>query len=132
MNQYIRHASGRLRMTWPHLKNDPVRIQAAEAELSLIRGVMTVRASSLSGNLFIRYDARRIEPVALVASVRQTMSNVVSAHPVRSPPVPHPSIHRSLPAGSRVLGEKLGNMLVNVVVEKAVERLGIALVAAVL
>jgi hypothetical protein len=41
-------------------------------------------------------------------------------------------MHRSLPAGSRVLGEKLGNMLVNVVVEKAVERLGIALVAAVL
>jgi hypothetical protein len=133
MTEYIRHTSGRLRTTWPQLKHNPVRGELAEAALSHIKGVISVKASSLTGNLFIRYDARWLERDMLLESVRRTIQQL---GPVHAAPgqrhAQHLTVRRFAPDISHPSSNKLGGMLLHMLVEKSVERFAIALVAALL
>lgn len=133
MTNHIRRTSSRLRTTCPQLKNNPDQADAAETELRRIPGVLSVKASTFTGNLFIHYDTRCIEVDALLESVRRTMQPFGLTHVAHHPAHVSPRSFAT-PASqvSRASTSKLGNMLLGLLVEKCVERSTFALVAALL
>src|SRR5437763_1529264 len=72
MTKYIHHTGGRLRTRHPQLKNDPPRAEATEAAIRRINGVLSVKASPFTGNLFIRFHVTGAELDVLLESIHQT------------------------------------------------------------
>jgi hypothetical protein len=133
MTDYIHHTPGRLRTVWPHLKNDPVQAKATEVALRRIKGVISVKASALTGNLFIRYDAGHTRLDALLESVQQVEQTYGSRDAMRFPSrAPQRALRESASHVPHAATGKLGGMLLGMLVEKCLERSAIALVAAVL
>lgn len=133
MTNYIHHTPGRLRTVWPHLKNDPAQAKAAEAALCRIEGVISAKASALTGNLFIRYDAGHTRLDALLESVQRAEQAHGSRDAMlRSGHAQQRAVRRPASHVPHAAAGKLGGMLLGMLVEKCLERSAIALVAAVL
>jgi copper chaperone CopZ len=135
MTHYMCRTPSPLRTTCPHLKNNPSQAQAIEASLHRMPGVLSVKASASTGNLFIHYDPSRIGHESLLKSLQHTQLKagpMPMMHRPRSVHFPDRSYPASASRVSHAATNKLGEMLVGMLVEKCIERSTIALVGALL
>jgi hypothetical protein len=136
MSTYIRRTPGRLRTNFPQLKNNPGQAEAAEAAIRQIAGVVSVKASTFTGNLFIHYDASCIGVNMLLESVQHTKQRLGLTHIAPRPPrpvyVPRRSLATPAPEVSRASTDKLNHMLLGLLIEKCIEHSAITVVAALL
>jgi len=134
MSEHIHHISGRLRLKFEQLRNNPDLANSAVSAIRRIDGVVSVKASTITGSLWIRYDARGAKRDKLLQTLLHTKKKLGLSLPNTSmrqealllTPRKSATVHTSFSAN--VLTEKILAMLV----EKCIERSAIALVAALL
>lgn len=125
MSHYVHHVPGRLRVKTPVLKRQEHRAREIKTYLESIEGVFDVDVSTVTGSAVIRYDAARVSSVILLNSVRDLGL------------VHHDHLHAS---HAQVRGVSTGSPLSNNVadtfltklVETAIEKSAVALIAAVI
>jgi copper chaperone CopZ len=118
MTGYIHHVAGRLRLKLPQMWRDPRRAQEIQSATCRIEGVTSVEANVVTGSLLIRYDAHKVDAETIMSAMAEM--GLLSA-PTRA----RGSQNRSTPS-------PLADKVVDVLVEKLIERSTIALVGALL
>jgi copper chaperone CopZ len=124
MTSYTHHISGRLRIRYPQLKNNPARAKVVETALRKIDGVLSVETSAVTGSLLIRYDARAGKRTALLEKLYHAKQQLGLV-----PYAPAPAARTSQ---QRNVAEVLADKALNMIVEKCIERSTYALLAALL
>jgi cation transport ATPase len=118
MTGYMHHVTGRLRLKLPQMRKDPQRAQEIQSATCRIEGVTSVEANVVTGSLLIRYDAHQVD----VATIMNAMAEMgLLSAPART----RASRHRSAPS-------PLTDKVVDMLVEKLIERSALALVGALL
>lgn len=118
MSEYIHHIAGRLRLKLPQIRKEPQRAREIQSATGRINGVTSVEANIVTGSLLIRYDKDKVDVETIMSSMREM--GLPSA-PARA----RAAQHRPAPS-------PLADKVVNVLVEKLIERSAIALVGALL
>lgn len=124
MSHYVHHVPGRLRVKTPALKRQEHRALEIKSYLQSIDGVVDVDVSTVTGSAVIKYDAARVSSVVLLNSVRDL--GLVHHDHVQS----HAQVAR-VSTGS-ALSNNVANTFLNKLVETAIEKSAIALIAAVI
>ncbi|MBC7857857.1 MAG: hypothetical protein H7Z39_03585 [Burkholderiaceae bacterium] len=120
MNGHIHHIAGRLRLKLPQLKHQPARARTVAAAIRQVDGVSFVEASSLSGSLLIRYPAVGAERDALLVALERALRGLgLSGEPSQC--------HYSKAAPAALAAGLLTEKLLEVAVQKCLERCGFAL-----
>ena len=125
MTHYVHHVPGRLRVRSPALKRQEFKAREVREYMSAIEGVWEVEVNSVTGSVVIRYDTERVSSTTLLHSLcnlglvaQHHLPAVKGRHPVQS-------------AGSPLAGS-VAQTFVNKIIEAAIERSAVALVAAVI
>ncbi len=71
MLDIFHHVPGRLRICLPELRRNPKSAAQVRGELAAIDGVRSVYASTVSGNIIVRYDENRLDPCVLADVLRR-------------------------------------------------------------
>lgn len=125
MNGHIHHIAGRLRLKLSQLKNQPARARRVEAAIRQVESVSFVEASTLSGNLLIRYRAVGAERDALLAAIERALRGMgFSAEPSQR------DFSKTSPVA--VAAGLLAEQLLKVAVQKCLERCGLGLLGVLL
>jgi copper chaperone CopZ len=119
MVHFIHHVPGRLRVKTATIKGRGVLADKAIAHLGALEGITSAAANPVTGSIVINYDAARMSAGRVLDSLRQGgyIQEVVDGHPERPA------------AGSRLAG-RVGDTLLNKVIETVVERSAVALIGA--
>lgn len=126
MTSYIHHISGRLRIRYPQLKNNPARAKVVEAALRRIDGVLSVETSTVTGSLLICYDATAARRTALLDTLYRTKQQLGLV------PASHTPVPVSRNAAQANIVEILADKALGMIVEKCIERSAYVLLAALL
>lgn len=124
MTSYTHHISGRLRIRYPQLKNNPARAKVVETALRKIDGVLSVETSTVTGSLLVRYDTRSSKRPALLEKLYQAKQQLGL--------VPHTSAPVARTGPQRTTAEVFADKALGMIVEKCIERSAYALLAALL
>jgi copper chaperone CopZ len=125
MSLLAHHVPGRIRVKVPALKKNDAAAKEVPHILRGLDGVTAVEASALTGSIVVHYDKDLIDSDAILGALRQ--QGYLDAMTVSG--AAGPDEKAVFPAASGV-GEALGKALFGVLVEKAIERSALALVAA--
>jgi copper chaperone CopZ len=120
MSEYIHHnhTAGRLRLKLAQIRKQPQRAQEIQSATRRIDGVKSVEANVVTGSLLIRYDAHKVDVETIMGSMRDM--GLLSA----------PT--RTIATKNRPAASPLADKVVDMLVEKLIERSAIALVGALL
>lgn len=123
MGQTVHHTPGRLRIKFSQLRHRPDLARQAESRISAIHGVRSAQVSTVTGSLLVRYDPRAAHPDQLFSSLDQMCSQLGLF---------------GMQAGCSQttqldpLSAKVAGKLMDMVVEKCVERSALALLGVLL
>jgi copper chaperone CopZ len=118
MSEYIHHVSGRLRLKLAQVRKQPQRAQEVEAAICRIRGVTAVEASTVTGSVLIRYDAAEVDVGTIMNSMKEAGLAAAGAE--------NGLMHHKSSASP------LAGKVVDVLVERLIERSAVALIGALL
>lgn len=127
MSHYVHHVPGRLRVKSPLLKRQDRLAEEVRNHVSRLEGVTEVEVSTLTGSAVVRYDSRRVDSRALLDSLRDLG---LMHHGAVLYPAPADATG-PLVAGSPFT-HRIADTLFNKLVETAIERSAMALIAAVI
>lgn len=116
MAHYIHHVPGRLRVKTPALKRNEPRAQQVKICLERMHGVLEADVSTVTGSIVIKYD------VCLVGSAAILDALSAQGH-IQNMPA-NPTTHGAHPA------QKVADSFITKLVETALERSAVALIAA--
>jgi hypothetical protein len=125
MSEYIHHITGRLRLKLAQIRKQPQRAQDIQSAACRISGVKSVETNIVTGSLLIRYDAAAVNAESIMLSMKG-MGLLSSTAGSREMP------YRSPVTQQRAAPSPLANKVVDMLVEKLIERSAIALVGALL
>jgi copper chaperone CopZ len=120
MSHYIHHVPGRLRVKTQLIKGNEARAKAAKEHLSNVNGVRETDVNTLTGSIIIWYDVGLATSMTILDSLRHVgviqhvTTQTVSTGAVR---------------GNAIV-EKVGETVVNKIVEMVIERSAILLIGA--
>lgn len=117
MAHYVHHVPGRLRVQIPALKKNVSKTRQLELYLNGMHGVLRSEVSIVTGSIVIKYDVRLISSTAILNSLRDQgfIRNVHADHSVT---------YKVDPA------QRVADRFVEKLVEAALERSAMALIAA--
>jgi hypothetical protein len=115
MAHYIHHVPGRLRVNTPTLKKNESRARQLKSYLQGMNGVLQVETSIVTGSVVIKYDTCLASSTLILDSLHDLgyIQDTVTG-PARGAPIT----------------QKVADILVQKLVETALERSAVALVAA--
>ena len=116
MANYIHHVPGRLRVNIPVLKKDEVRVRQLRCYLEGMHGLLQAETSIVTGSVVIKYDPSLTNSATILDFLRDLGY-------IRNVDV------LNQPYGAHSL-QKVADIFVTKLVETAVERSAVALVAA--
>jgi len=127
MSQYVHHVPGRLRVRVPGVKGNLEEAVWWEKRIRAQRGVKNVQASPLTGSVLVHYDpatasVSTLSQMMLCSAGTETVSRALSA----SPP-PSANERRNQQIATHIVMAVAGRVM-----ETAVERAAVALIAAIL
>lgn len=122
-NTYLHHVPGRLRVRTPRVKRNEAEARSVREYIEVVEGVEAVDVNTLTGSITVKYDARRLSAAALLHVLCQGGYCDPSATPGHD---------GYLQLAAARAGHVVGKMVFGMVVEKAVERSAMALIAAIL
>jgi len=120
MNNYIHHVPGRLRVRIPALKRNADRAERLAARMQAHAGVVSARASAVTGSLLIHYDVRHAGSEALLSGLHD--EGLICVNDVR------PSVGGA--ARDVDWSQRLGSKVADKFIETLVERSAAALITA--
>jgi copper chaperone CopZ len=123
MTHYVHHVPGRLRVKTPMLKRQELRAREVKSYLQNIVGVLEVEISTVTGSAVIKYDPSQVNSMVLLNSVRD-LGLVHPEHASRH--------HGGMTNAGSPLANTVANTFFNKLVETAIEKSAIALIAAVI
>ncbi len=112
----LHHLPGRLRLWLPQIRKSPQGAQRAEATLVALAGVLSVRTSLITGSVLINYHPAVTQHQAILAHL-EWAGYALSVAPAGWP-------GHTGPAGATI------DRITDALVEKALERSAVALLAA--
>ncbi len=117
MAHYVHHVPGRLRIQTPALKKNISKARQLELYLNGMHGVLKSEVSIVTGSIVIKYDVGLVSSTTILNSLRDEgfIRNVHANHPVT---------YKVDPA------QKVADTFVEKLVEAALERSAMALIAA--
>jgi hypothetical protein len=115
----VHHVGGRVRLKSAGLKHDRAAMEAACSRLAALSGATSISSNPLIGSIVVNYDEARASPESMAATLRGV--GVVGAEPTTD-------FSGAEPASS---SEYLASTIVPRVFEFLLERLAVALIAAV-
>ncbi|SEL31357.1 HMA2 domain-containing protein [Nitrosovibrio tenuis] len=118
---YVHHVPGRLRVKTQALKNNLSGARQVKSCMETVRGVLETEVSTITGSVVIKYDACLVSSTTILETLRD-QGCIQNAHCLAA----HQAVHRTHPA------QKLADTLVAKLIETAVERSAIALIAAII
>jgi copper chaperone CopZ len=123
MTHYVHHVPGRLRVKTPALKRQEHRACEVKTYLESIEGVFDVEVSTVTGSVLIKYDAARVNPAVLLNSMRD-LGLVHHDHVTGN--------HTGAVSTGSPLANSAANTFLNKLLETAIEKSAVALIAAVI
>ncbi|ADE14540.1 conserved hypothetical protein [Nitrosococcus halophilus Nc 4] len=132
MVQYIHHVPGRLRVKLASLKRNPVQAAALKALLEGFEGIGKAEVNPVTGSILVAYHRERTQPQAILQALHD---HGYCRQLVTMPPVSAASSKQKVQTTGKAVGqvgEKFGKAVLDVVVEKMVERSAVALIGAIL
>jgi hypothetical protein len=120
MNPNLHHVPGRLRVRSPRLKRNARLAETARRELGLVAGITGVRVTEVTGSITLTYDVGTLGKQDLLELL--LARGWITADLLAEP---------SSPGSAARAGEVLAKATVALLVEKAIERSTIALIAAI-
>jgi hypothetical protein len=121
MNHYIHHVRGRLRVRTAVLKRNERRADSARRELNETNGVQRVEISTVTGSLLVYYDPAATDLHTLLNEMRSM--GLLHGHVAKAPVTTSAAVGK-LPV------EQITDTIFSKIVETAIERSAMALVAA--
>jgi copper chaperone CopZ len=118
---YVHHVPGRLRIKTVALKNNLYLARHAKSCLEKVRGVLEAAVSTITGSIVIKYDACLVSSTTILNTLRD-QGYIQNTHCLTA----NQAVRRIHPA------QKVADTLVAKLIETAVERSAVALIAAVL
>jgi hypothetical protein len=115
----VHHVGGRVRLKSAGLKHDRAAMEAACSRLAALSGATSVSSNPLIGSIVVNYDETVVSPDSMATALRG--AGVVGAEPTRS------GVSGAEPASS---SERLASTIMPRVFEFLVQRLAVALIAA--
>jgi Heavy metal associated domain 2 len=116
----VHHVGGRVRLKSAGLKHDRAAMEAACSRLAALSGATSVSSNPLIGSIVVNYDETVASPGSMAEALRRV--GVIGAEPTSS------GFSGAEPASS---SERLASTIVPRVFEFLLERLAVALIAAV-
>jgi hypothetical protein len=123
MAHYLHHVPGRLRVRTPLLKRNPERARQAEALLQSMYGVSAVEANTVTGSIVVHYERDAVKP--------QTLLDTLALRGYYEPQTAQSADGQIHDLATRA-GDVVGKAVFGFVIEKAVERSALALIATIL
>ena len=117
MAHYIHHVPGRLRVNTPTLKKNESRARQLKSYLQGMNGVLQVDTSIVTGSVVIKYDTCLVNSTLILDSLNG-LGYIQNTDTL------------SGPAHGAPVTQKVADILVQKLVETALERSAVALVAA--
>ena len=117
MAYYVHHVPGRLRVQIPALKKNVSKARQLELYLHGMHGVLKYEVSIVTGSIVTKYDVRLVSSTTILNSLRDG-GFIHNVHPC------HPLTYKVDPA------QKVTDTFVEKLVEAALERSAMALIAA--
>lgn len=121
MSHSIHHVPGRIRLRVPGLKKNEREAQAIETFLATTKGVSDISVNTVTGSITINYDTALTDASSITDALRER-GYLRHAHTVTSDLMPQSTATKA--------GEAFGKAVFGVLVEKALERSALALIAA--
>jgi copper chaperone CopZ len=123
MSHYMHHVPGRIRVRNPAIKRDPARATVLQSQLERLNGVTRAEVNPVTGSVTVHYD-----------------QGAIGSHDVLGELERHGCVDRArvvsqdtyLQQAASKAGGALGKAVLGMMVEKAVERGAVALIAALL
>jgi hypothetical protein len=131
MRQYIHHVAGRLRLKFPQLKNRPSLVATTEAAILKLRGVTSAEVNIITGSLLIRYDPRNTNSEILLAALNKTFKQLGLSSTDSMAHTSHSQVREQAPA-VRNNSSQHSDMLLNMLIEKCIERSVVVVLGALL
>jgi Heavy metal associated domain 2 len=127
MNQYVHHVPGRLRVRIPSIKGNLAEASSLEKRIRAQRGVKNVQTSPLTGSVLVHYDPE----TAGVSTLSQIVLCLAATEPFSRalPTTPHTAANRRT---GQQIATRVAAAVVRRVMEVAVERAAVTLIAALL
>ena len=123
MNQYVHHVPGRLRIRVPSVKGNIAEANSLEKRIRAQHGIKSVQTNPLTGSVLIHYDPA----TASVPTLSRMMVCSAAPEPARRTVLAVPSVSTSQRITTRIAAAAIGHVM-----EMAMERAAVALVAALL
>lgn len=123
---FVHHIDGRLRLKFPELRNRIHVVKAVEKAIRQLPTVRLVQANAVTGSLLIHYDARGKEQTNLLEAIEDVLSNRFGLDVFNR--VSRMAVRRSLPSH----GNPIADRVVDMMIEKIVERSALALLGVLL
>jgi copper chaperone CopZ len=121
MSHYIHHVPGRLRVKTPVLKRNEQRAAAVKALLREFDGIDAVDVNTVTGSILVGYDKTRTDSNTILAALKAQGYTEHDALVSQHRPTSHGTPSK--------LVQSVGKTVFGILVEKAVERSAVALVA---
>jgi copper chaperone CopZ len=120
VSSYIHALEGRLRIKIPEVKGAPLKALEVENHLQLLTGMEEVSANTITGNVLILYDPRRVNQEEIVSALRE-LGYLEEASP---------RAHGATGRGARPVGavELLTSTVASTLMEVALSRLVASLI----
>ena len=127
MDHYVHHVPGRLRVRVPSVKGNAGEASSLEKRIRSQRGVKDVQTNPLTGSVLVHYDP----VITTVSTLSQIMLCSAAAEPLQRilPAAPFSSIGRQ---ADQSIASRIAATIIGLMVEIAMERAAVALLAAVL
>jgi copper chaperone CopZ len=126
----LHHVPGRLRLRCPSLKRNPIGAGAVVALLEDMDGIQSCEVNPLTGSLTVGYDRHQLDGQRIIALLHQHGYCQAQAHAVPAGGYAPVGTHTALDGIIGSAGSTLGKVVIGTLVEKAVERSAVALIAA--
>lgn len=126
MTDYVHHIPGRLRVRSGAIRRNELRAAAAKTLIESQPGVRSAQPNTLTGSIVVHYDPALTDDAALMATLRERGYLTPAA------PAGIPSARHGARSPQAAIAEQVAKKVAVSLVETAVERSLLALVAAVL
>ncbi len=128
----VHHVPGRVRLNLPALKRNEGHAERVRACLSVMDGIKELKVNGLTGSIVIHYDHDANIAEAIVSNLRS--EGLLSAETRIPAGLSKASGRWKLPVSAvgGSVGKRVGKKVVDILVEKAVQRSAVALIGALL
>ena len=132
MTHYVHHVPGRLRIKTLTLKRNEGQAREAKQLVGRIPGALSAEVNVVTGSIVVNYDKTAVQPEHIMATLREHgFVGETGLTQGRSSPFPEPGYQPYAPVTNTVVG-RVGDTILNKLVETALERSALAVIAAIL